>query len=80
MNSQWVEDEVERALQIERKELRTMLLPIRLDDSILSAESGWAATIVNSRNIGDFTLWRSPEAYERSLSRLLRDLEQVSDN
>ena len=57
MKSFWVEDEVERALQIERKELRPMLFPIRIDNSILSAELG----------------------YDKSLTRLLRDLEQVDD-
>lgn len=75
VESDWVEQEVETALDRERKEKRTVLFPIRLDDEVMKIDSGWPALIKNSRNIGDFRKWRNPEAYQKVLDRLLRDLK-----
>lgn len=75
VGSEWVEQEVETALARERREKRTILFPIRLDDSVMKIETGWPALIKNSRNIGDFRKWRSPEAYQKAFDRLLRDLK-----
>lgn len=73
--SEWVEKEVEAALEQERQRKRTVLFPIRLDDTVMKVESGWAADIRRSRNIGDFRHWRNPEIYANALERLLRDLK-----
>ncbi len=73
--SQWVEQEVETALAEERKENRTVLLPIRLDNAVMEMEGGWPALIRNTRNIGDFTCWKEHDAYQKGLERLLRDLK-----
>ena len=80
VNSQWVEQEVETALAKERKakergEERTVLFPIRVDDSVMEIEGGWAALIRNTRNIGDFRRWKDHDAYQRAFERLLRDLK-----
>lgn len=73
--SHWVEQEVETALHRERKEKRTILFPIRLDDTVMKIDTGWPALIRNTRNIGDFSKWGNPEAYRKALDRLLRDLK-----
>ena len=72
--SQWVEQEVERALQEERDKKRSILFPVRIDDAIFSVPAGWAAFVRNSRHIGDFREWKSREQYVTALARLLRDL------
>lgn len=54
VESDWVEQEVETALDRERKEKRTVLFPIRLDDIVMKIDTGWPALIKNTRNIGDF--------------------------
>lgn len=77
--SQWVEQEVETALARERKEGRTMLFPIRVDNAVMKMEAGWPALVRNSRNIGDFTRWRDPNAYRKSFARLLQDLKDTKD-
>lgn len=75
VGSQWVEQEVETALAMEREHgARPVLFPIRIDDSILEARGGWPAYLRNTRNIGDFSNCGDHEAYVRSLERLLRDL------
>jgi len=74
--SQWVEQEVETALEKERKKKLTVLFPIRLDDKVMKAKNGWAKLIRNTRNIGDFSNWSQEKAYQESLNRLLRDLEK----
>jgi uncharacterized protein YjbI with pentapeptide repeats len=74
--STWVEHEVEMALAKERKEKRTVLFPIRLDEAILEMEyDGWPAEVRHTRHIGDFTKWKQHDDYQQALERLLRDLE-----
>jgi uncharacterized protein YjbI with pentapeptide repeats len=73
--SDWVEQEVETALERERREKRTVLFPIRLDDTVMKIDAGWPALIRNTRNIGDFRKCRNPEAYSQAFDRLLRDLK-----
>jgi len=74
VNSQWVEQEVETALERERKEKRTILFPIRLDKAVMDVEYGWPALVRNTRNIGNFVRWKQHEIYHKALFRLLNDL------
>ena len=74
--SPWVEDEVEAALEEERKspERRTVLVPIKIDDAVEETNLAWARTIKRTRQIGDFTQWDDASAYQKAFPRLLRDL------
>jgi len=72
--SQWVEQEVEKALERERSERRIVLFPIRIDDEVFNIQAGWASYIRNVRHIGNFCQWEDYAAYKRALDRLLRDL------
>jgi hypothetical protein len=73
--SQWVEQEVETALARERQQGTTILFPIRLDNTVMTLETGWPALIRNTRNIGDFRRWKTHDVYQKALDRLLRDLK-----
>ena len=73
--SDWVEKEVETAFDRERHDKRTVLFPIRLDDTIVDAVDGWAADIRRTRHIGDFTNWKDHDSYQTAFERLLRDLK-----
>ena len=73
--SWWVEYEVEKALAKERQAQRTVLFPIRLDEQIIQSTTDWATHIKETRHIGDFTVWKDHDAYQRGLKRLLRDLQ-----
>jgi hypothetical protein len=75
INSEWVEKEVETAMDIERKKKRAVLLPIRIDDAIMRKENGWAADIWRQRHVGDFCFWKNPDAYNCAFNRLLKDLK-----
>ncbi len=72
--SDWVEQEVETALEKEREDKGPVLFPIRLDDKVKETKLGWAAHIRRTRHIGDFSRWQDSDAYQASLKRLLRDL------
>jgi uncharacterized protein YjbI with pentapeptide repeats len=74
--SDWVEREVTTAMAEERKQKRTMLFPIRIDDAVLKAEGDWPGLLRESRNIGDFRRWRKPEEYESAKERLLKTLRR----
>jgi TIR domain/Pentapeptide repeats (8 copies) len=74
LGSDWVEGEVEAALERERREKRTVLFPIQLDDSIQETQVAWASHIRQTRQIGDFRGWENHGAYQTGFARLLRDL------
>jgi hypothetical protein len=84
LRSEWVEAEVESAFEEEKRrklvtvELQgntTVLFPVRIDDAVMGAGDGWAASIRRTRHIGDFRLWRDTAHYGEGFSRLLRDLK-----
>ncbi|MEL6224720.1 MAG: toll/interleukin-1 receptor domain-containing protein [Cyanobacteria bacterium J06627_8] len=75
VNSQWVEQEVETALEKERQQNRIVLFPIRVDEAVMESCSGWASLIKKTRNVGNFCEWKSHDSYQKGLTRLLRDLK-----
>ncbi len=75
VESEWVEKEVETAIELERNQKRAVLFPIRLDDTVLKIEGGWPSDIRRTRNIGDFRRWRNHDSYQKALDRLIRDLK-----
>ena len=74
MASRWVQFEVARALNEEIQQSRTILFPIRLDETVLLSEEDWIADIRTERNIGDFTDWDNSVKYRKAFDRLLTDL------
>lgn len=74
IESQWVEEEVDVALDREHQQPVTFLLfPLRLDEAVFTTEKYWAIT-VRQRRIGDFRQWQQDTEYQQALQRLLRDL------
>ena len=73
--SQWVEQEVETLLEKERKEKRSILFPIRLDNAVMNIDRGWPAFIRNTCNIGDFMGWKDYDTYQKVFEYLLRALK-----
>jgi len=74
IDSEWVEDEVQKAFAEERDRKELMLFPVRIDDAVMETPEPWARKLRDQRNIGDFRQWNDHEAYKRSLDRMLRDL------
>ena len=75
VQSRWVEREVNAAREREDREKRTVLFPIRIDDTVMNAPEPWAADIRRSRHIGDFRMWEAHAFYVKAFERLLRDLK-----
>jgi len=75
VSSPWVEKEVETAFEKERREKRTVLFPIRLDDAVMETDEAWAADIQRTRHIGDFREWKNHDSYKKAFERLLRNLK-----
>ncbi len=75
IRSQWVENEIETALEKERKNDKVVLFPVRVDDAIMKTNQSWATYVRNTRNIGDFSNWKEHDTYEKSLKRLLESLK-----
>jgi TIR domain len=76
--SDWVEKEVETAFEKERQQHKTVLFPIRLDDTVMHTTQAWAADIRRTRHIGDFRSWKNHDDYKKAFDRLLRDLKAES--
>ena len=77
IESDWVEDEVETAIEEESKRKETVLFPIRLDEAVMDTNEAWAAKIRRTRHIGDFSRWKEHDSYQQAFDRLLRDLKEV---
>jgi hypothetical protein len=75
VNSRWVQKEVETAFEKEGRENRLVLFPVRVDDAVMESTVGWTADIRRQRHIDDFTQWKEHDAYQKSFTRLLRDLK-----
>jgi uncharacterized protein YjbI with pentapeptide repeats len=75
IRSPWVAEEVEAALEKERKQNKLVLFPIRLDDAVMQTDQAWAASLRRTRHIGDFRAWKDHDRYQKSFERLLRDLK-----
>jgi hypothetical protein len=75
IGSEWVGDEVEKALGEEREQKALKLFPIRLDSAVLKAKDDWAEKIRLRRHIGDFSVWKDDAKYKIAFERLLKDLK-----
>ena len=75
VESDWVETEVETAFDKEHKQKKLVLFPVTLDETIMDTEKAWAANIKRTRHIGDFKRWKEHDFYQKTLTRLLRDLK-----
>ena len=78
--SDWVEQEVETAFEKESQHNETVLLPIRLDETVNDSQTGWAAHIRRTRHIGNFSSWKDHDQYQNAFKRLLRDLKSGLSN
>jgi uncharacterized protein YjbI with pentapeptide repeats len=74
--SDWVEQEVELALERDRTSKRPSLIPIRIDNAITKSRVGWAAYLWRTRNIGDFSNYERNARYFESIGRLVSDLKK----
>jgi hypothetical protein len=76
IESQWVGNEVEKALSEERDRKDTVLFPIQIDDSVMHCNQAWAETIRLARHIGDFRNWKIPNVYQEAFEKLISDLKK----
>jgi hypothetical protein len=74
IKSNWVEDEIEQALEQEQKRDQVVLFPICLDQKVRTTVKAWASKLRRARHIGDFTRWKDHDAYKQSFERVVRDL------
>ncbi|WP_411267101.1 toll/interleukin-1 receptor domain-containing protein [Chlorobaculum sp. MV4-Y] len=75
VQSDWVEHELEHALDRERIEKKNVLVPVRLDESVMDSTTGWAGNVRRQRYIGDFRRWKDHDSYKCAFERLLRNLK-----
>jgi len=71
----WAREEVESALERERREKRAVLFSVRLDNAVEDTHAAWAASIRRQRQIGDFSRWKDHDSYRKAFDRLLKDLK-----
>ena len=75
LNSGPVLREIERALQREDREKRSVLFPIRIDDYVFEGWEHPRKPDVLSKVIGDFREWKERDKYKAAFERLMRDLK-----
>ena len=75
LQSEPVLREIERALQREDTEKKSILFPIRIDDYIFEKWEHPRKADVVRKVVGDFTNWKDRDSYQKAFSRLLRGLK-----
>lgn len=75
VESVWVKKEVETAFEKEKEQGKTVLFPVKLDNTVSETKTGWAADVRRTRHIGDFRDWKSHDSYKKAFERLMRDLK-----
>jgi hypothetical protein len=76
IDSDWVEDEVQKTFAEERDRKGVVLFRVRIDDAVIETGEAWALKLRDQRNIGDFRHWKDHDAYKTSFERVLRDLKK----
>ncbi|MGA2786959.1 MAG: toll/interleukin-1 receptor domain-containing protein [Verrucomicrobiota bacterium] len=83
IKSEWVMTEIRKAREVEKKEKRRKLFPIRLTDfetllnwTCFDADTGKDLAVeVREYFIPDFSNWKNHDAFESAFARLKKDLE-----
>ena len=81
INSDWVETEVETALEKEQNiktednPRPTVLFPIRIDSATEKSDLAWVRKIRRERHITDFSAWKDHDKYKIARDKLLADLK-----
>ena len=78
ISSKWISKELSVSLKLEQNRGKTILFPIRIDDSIFKESLPSPLNLVISRHIGDFTNWKNDRDYRKSFSHMVRDLMTIS--
>lgn len=80
VQSNWVAYEVRKALNREVIQKRTILFPVRIDESVFASPSQWARELQEERHIGDFTRWKTSHTlYQERFAVLLKQLKADVD-
>jgi hypothetical protein len=74
IESDWVDDEVQKAFAEERDRKELVLFPVRIDDVVMETPEPWARKLRDQRNIGDFRRWNDHDAYKLSFECVVGDL------
>jgi hypothetical protein len=74
LQSQWVQFEVETALEIERKKKSAIIIPVCIDDQVFKSKVSWARHIVRTKNIAMYQHWeRSDSSFvDEFVRRIMR--------
>jgi hypothetical protein len=73
IESRWLTTELRLAVELEKQRSSQVILPVRLDNSVLDTrESVWQ--LIHDRYIADFTEWTDSRKYKRAFASLARDL------
>jgi len=74
--SDWIQQEVESALDKEGIIHKEVIYPLCLDNSILECDTCWAECL-RQRHMSDFTDWQDDAAYQQALTALLQEIEVI---
>jgi hypothetical protein len=75
LQSEPVLREIERALQREDQEHKSVLFPVRIDNYIFEKWEHHRKSDVVGKVVGDFSNWQDHNSYKKAFDHLLRDLK-----
>lgn len=72
--SEWVRWELKNVINMEHDRGKTILFPVRLDNSVWDASDAPEFHELRKKYITDFTDWRDTNRYRQAFSKSVRDL------
>jgi len=75
LSSDWMESELQDALEKEQRQQRAVLFLLCLDQVALERCASWALSLRESRHVYDFTHWADPQGYQQAFEGLLREVK-----
>ena len=75
IESDWVEYELEKAREKEKREGRSVLCPVALDDAWKAKMDHPLWRQVKENNVLNFAKWRSPAAFDAQFAKLIKGLK-----
>ncbi len=80
INSDWVEKEVNAALRKEKSQKQDVLIPFRIDDSVMRCRKPWFLDLKDTRHFGDFRNWKDNNKYTTELNKMIDQLRRRNKN
>ena len=74
----WVEQETQITINLEKQQNRTILFPLCLTQAFLDLTSNHAFPLLQNRQIRNFINWQDATIYQQAFTALIQEIKKAS--